>query len=80
MLRPQLNKYNKKGYMEKKIYVSPKTEISLVEVQCDILDVSSSGSLPGTESGGESQGGMDADANEREDFEDAEGAIWGSLW
>ena len=66
--------------MEKKIYVSPKTEIGLVEVQCDILDVSSSGSLPGTSSGGKSNGGLEADANEREEFEDLEGGVWGNLW
>lgn len=66
--------------MEKKIYVSPKTEIGLVEVLCDILDVSSAGSLPGTSSGGMSDGGLDADANEREEFEDMEEGVWGNLW
>ena len=58
--------------MEKKRYIAPMLEISAIEIACDILDVSSAGSLPGTESGGESEGGKDADANERED--------WGNLW
>ena len=57
---------------KKNIYVSPKMEMMDMDMKCDILDVSSSGTLPGTGQGGTSEGDMDADANERVE--------WGNLW
>jgi hypothetical protein len=40
-----------------------------VDVEC-MLDMSATGSLPGTEIGGESNGGMDADANFRNEWDE----------
>lgn len=40
-----------------------------VDVEC-MLDMSATGSLPGTEIGGESNGGMGADANIRNEWDE----------
>ena len=59
--------------MEKKRYIAPMLEISAIEIACDILDVSSSGDLPGTSTDQDNDGtGKDADAGNRDD--------WGSIW
>lgn len=56
----------------KKTYQAP--EVSVMDFQMDkpvLLDVSASGSLEGTENGGDGSG-MDADAKDR--------GSWGDIW
>ena len=55
--------------MKKNCYVAPQVEVHEIDVEC-MLDMSATGSLPGTEIGGESNGGMDADANIRNEWDE----------
>lgn len=54
--------------MKKNVYMTPAVEVHEIDVEC-LLDMSASGSLPGTESGG-SGSGMDADANARNEWDE----------
>lgn len=51
------------------MYMTPAVEVHEIDVEC-MLDMSATGSLPGTEIGGESNGGMDADANIRNEWDE----------
>ena len=53
----------------KKMYMTPAVEVHKIDVEC-MLDMSATGSLPGTEIGGESGGNMDADANIRNEWDE----------
>ena len=55
--------------MKKNCYVAPQVEVHEIDVEC-MLDMSATGSLPETEIGGESKGGMDADANVRNEWDE----------
>lgn len=55
--------------MKKNCYVAPQVEVHEIDVEC-MLDMSATGSLPGTGIGGESNGSMDADANIRNEWDE----------
>lgn len=55
----------------KKMYIAP--EMDVMELATEALMLSISGGKNGPSWGGESEGGMDADANERR-------GSWGDLW
>ena len=55
--------------MKKNCYVAPQVEVHEIDVEC-MLDMSATVSLPGTGIGGESNGGMDADANVRNEWDE----------
>lgn len=55
--------------MKKNCYVAPQVEVHEIDVEC-MLDMSATDSLPGTGMGGESDGGMDADANVRNEWDE----------
>jgi len=58
----------------KQTYVAPTTEILELEMEPLMLDMSASGSLPGTDTGEPGSGtGKDADAQGRR-------GTWGNLW
>jgi hypothetical protein len=57
----------------KKTYIAPEIEVIELEMETALMGLSSQGSLPGTSDGGDSEGGMDADANDRR-------GGWGNLW
>lgn len=57
----------------KKTYIIPTMEIIELETQSLMLAFSGTESLPGTGSGGDSEGGMEGDANSRR-------GEWGNLW
>ena len=50
-------------------YTAPKVMAREMEIVC-MLEVSASGSLDGTTPGGSSSGGMDADANIRNEWDE----------
>ncbi|MBP3566952.1 MAG: hypothetical protein J6J76_05305 [Paraprevotella sp.] len=50
-------------------YTAPKVMAREMEIVC-MLEVSASGSLDGTTTGGSSSGGMDADANIRNEWDE----------
>jgi hypothetical protein len=52
--------------MEKKKYIEPSVTVSEFDSEVLMSSVSSGGTLGGTEWGGESKGGMDADSKERD--------------
>ena len=58
---------------KKKAYIAPSIEIVEFEIQSSILAVSGTDTLPGTGTGGDSEGGMEGDANRRR-------GEWGNLW
>ena len=56
--------------MKKNNYIVPQVEVREMEIVC-MLEVSASGSLDGTTTGGSSpQGGLDADANIRNEWDE----------
>lgn len=55
--------------MKKNNYIVPQVEVREMEIVC-MLEVSASGSLDGTTTGGSSSGGMDADANIRNEWDE----------
>ena len=57
----------------KKTYIAPAMEVMELEVETILMALSSQESLPGTSWGGDSEGGKDADANDRR-------GGWGNLW
>lgn len=56
--------------MEKKKYIEPSVTVSEFDSEVLMSSVSSGGTLDGTEWGGESKGGMDADSKERDPWND----------
>lgn len=58
---------------KKKVYIAPTIEIVEFETESFILAISGGNTLPGTDDGGDSEGGMEADANDRR-------GEWGNLW
>jgi hypothetical protein len=60
--------------MNKKKYIAPMMESNAMNMACDILTMSATGSLPETKPGDpeDEEEGLPADAEERE--------TWGSLW
>lgn len=56
--------------MEKKKYIEPSVTVSEFDSEVFMSSVSSGGTLDGTEWGGESEGGMDADSKERDSWND----------
>lgn len=57
----------------KKVYIAPEMNVVEMEVETALMGLSSDNDLPGSSWGGESEGGMDADANDRR-------GGWGNLW
>ncbi len=57
----------------KNVYVKPEIEVIEFEMEVYMLDVSAGDDLPTTGNGGDSEGGMDADANRHR-------GEWGNLW
>lgn len=59
----------------KKTYVAPKVEVMELDVEVSMMSMSAlgEGGLDDTSWGGESEGGMEADANNRR-------GEWGNLW
>ena len=55
----------------KKVYVKPEVEVVEIELESHMATVS--GNLEGTEDGGESSGGLEADGNRHR-------GEWGNLW
>ena len=60
--------------MNKKKYVAPMMESSIMDLGCEILTMSASKDLPGTQQGTQEEDdpAFEADADERD--------TWGSLW
>ena len=56
--------------MEKKKYIEPSVTVSEFDSEVLMSSVSSSKDLPGTEYGGESEGGIDADIKERDPWKE----------
>ena len=52
--------------MEKKKYIEPSVTVSEFDSEVFMSSVSSGGTLDGTEWGGDSEGGKDADSKERD--------------
>lgn len=55
--------------MIRKEYIVPTVDVQDMAIVC-MLEVSASGSLDGTTTGGSSSGGMDADANVRNEWDE----------
>ena len=68
-----MNKMHTTMKTKKEVYIAPTIEIVELETQSSILAVSGGGTLPGMGSGGDSEGGMEGDANRRR-------GEWGNLW
>lgn len=56
--------------MEKKKYIEPSVTVSEFDSEVLMSSVSSSKDLPGTEYGGDIEGGMDADIKERDPWKE----------
>ena len=59
--------------MEKKSYIKPEMQVTELEMESTLMAVSAGGTLPGTGNGGDSEGGMEAQTNDRR-------GSWGNLW
>ena len=57
----------------KKTYIAPAMEVMEIDIEGQLMALSAEDSLPGSDWGGESEGGMEADANDRR-------GGWGNLW
>ena len=58
--------------MEKKTYIAPEMQVMEIDMESVLMSMSSP-KLDGTTDGGDSEGGMEADANGRR-------GSWGNLW